>query len=261
MWIHPQVVASNRKACGSDSSSERFARVRGPEFPAERSPDGVGGARCASAAAESVVARLDHLVDDRQPLGERQERGLHRVHREPLQLVPAVAESLARARSSRWSSSSRDISRLSVLTVTRNFSAASSPIGCSAIDVDRPGLHVGRRRHLQRDPLVPDVGGQPAQLAVPSRATVMSSTIRTPWPSRSAPHHCSASQIDGRPNASPAWMVKCAFSRRRYSNASRCRVGGNPASAPAMSNPATPSSRKAMPARRSPGTGRRAASR
>ena len=67
--------------------------------------------------------------------------------------------------------------------------------------------------------------------------------IRTPWPSRSAPHHCSASQIDGSPNASPAWMVKCAFSRRRYSNASRCRVGGKPASAPAMSNPATSWSR------------------
>ena len=27
-------------------------------------------------------------------------------------------------------------------------------------------------------------------------------------------------------NASPAWMVKCAFSRCRYSKASRCRVGG-----------------------------------
>ena len=54
----------------------------------------------------------------------------------------------------------------------------------------------------------------------------MSSMIRTPWPSRSAPHHWIASQIDGSPNASPAWMVKCEFSRWRYSNASRCRVGG-----------------------------------
>ena len=47
----------------------------------------------------------------------------------------------------------------------------------------------------------------------------------------------------GSPNASPAWMVKCAFSRCRYSKASRCRVGGKPASAPAMSKPTTPSSR------------------
>ena len=42
------------------------------------------------------------------------------------------------------------------------------------------------------------------------------------------PHHWIASQIEGSPNASPAWMVKWKFSRRRYSNASRCRVGGNP---------------------------------
>ncbi len=61
--------------------------------------------------------------------------------------------------------------------------------------------------------------------------------MRTPWPSRSAPHHWIASQIDGSPKASPAWMVKWAFSRWRYSKASRCRVGGKPASAPAMSKP------------------------
>ena len=42
----------------------------------------------------------------------------------------------------------------------------------------------------------------------------------------------------GSPKASPAWIVKCAFSRRRYSKASRKRVGGKPASAPAMSKPA-----------------------
>jgi hypothetical protein len=41
----------------------------------------------------------------------------------------------------------------------------------------------------------------------------MSSTIRVPWPSRSAPHHWSASQIEGRPKLSPAWMVTWKFSR------------------------------------------------
>ena len=46
----------------------------------------------------------------------------------------------------------------------------------------------------------------------PSSATVMSSMIRTPCPSRSAPHHWIACQIDGSPNASPAWMVKWKFS-------------------------------------------------
>src|ERR1700738_939752 len=38
-------------------------------------------------------------------------------------------------------------------------------------------------------------------------------------------------------------MVKRAFWSRMYSNASRCLVGGYPASAPAMSKPTTPLSR------------------
>ena len=71
----------------------------------------------------------------------------------------------------------------------------------------------------------------------------MSSAIRTPWPSRSAPQYCTASQIDGRPNPSPAWIVVWKFSRCTYWNASRCREGGQPFSAPAMSNPTTPESR------------------
>ena len=48
---------------------------------------------------------------------------------------------------------------------------------------------------------------------MPSAPTRMSSTMRTPWPSRSAPHHCSASQMDGSPNPSPAWIVMWKFSR------------------------------------------------
>ena len=55
----------------------------------------------------------------------------------------------------------------------------------------------------------------------PSGRGVMSSTIRTPCPSRSAPANWTASQIDGRPNDSPAWIVMWKFSRRMYSNASR----------------------------------------
>ena len=72
---------------------------------------------------------------------------------------------------------------------------------------------------------------------------MMSSTMRTPWPSRAAPQYCRASQIEGSPNASPAWIVEWKFSRITYWNASRCRDGGYPASAPAMSNPTTPRSR------------------
>ncbi|SLI47844.1 Uncharacterised protein [Mycobacteroides abscessus subsp. abscessus] len=72
----------------------------------------------------------------------------------------------------------------------------------------------------------------------------MSSVIRTPCPRRSQPQKASASWIDGSPKASPAWMVKCALLARMYSKASRCRVGGYPASAPAMSKPPTPRSRQ-----------------
>ena len=67
--------------------------------------------------------------------------------------------------------------------------------------------------------------------------------MRTPWPSRSAPQSCTASQIDGSPNASPAWMVMWKFSAATSWNASRWRVGGLPASLPAMSKPTTPASR------------------
>ena len=100
-----------------------------------------------------------------------------------------------------------------MLTVTRNRSRRSSPIGCSAIDGAAPvcTLEVG---HISSGiALVADVRRQPAELHRADRRPVMSSTIRTPWPSRSAPHHWIASQIDGSPNASPAWMVKWEFSR------------------------------------------------
>ena len=56
--------------------------------------------------------------------------------------------------------------------------------------------------------------------------------MRTPWPSRSAPQNWIASQIDGSPNASPAWMVMWKFSRRTASKASRWRVGGKPGLGP-----------------------------
>ncbi len=49
----------------------------------------------------------------------------------------------------------------------------------------------------------------------------MSSVIRTPCPSRSVPQYCTASQIDGSPNPSPAWMVMWKFSRWMYWKASR----------------------------------------
>ena len=70
--------------------------------------------------------------------------------------------------------------------------------------VDRAGLHIAARAHLERNPLVPQQRCQPTEGSAPSGATEMSSTIRTPWPSRSAPQNAMASWMDGSPNASPA---------------------------------------------------------
>ncbi len=108
----------------------------------------------------------------------------------------------------------------------------------------RTGVHVRCRAHLQRHPRVADVGGEATRVrGAVGVGTSMSSTMRTPWPSRSAPQNWSASSIEGSPNASPAWIVVWKFASWTARKASRCRLGGKPASAPAMSNPTTPSSR------------------
>ncbi len=160
------------------------------------------------------------------------ERALHRVDRQPLDVAPAVAERLDQGVELRRQ---RDPAHQPVVGVD------GDPEGQVAQQADRvlldggrgAGLHVGGRAHLQRDPAVPDVAGQPAQGGArrPGQAW-MSSMIRTPWPSRSAPHHCTASQMDGRPKPSPAWMVMWKFSRATNWKASRWRLGGLPASAP-----------------------------
>ena len=73
--------------------------------------------------------------------------------------------------------------------------------------------------------------------------------MRTPWPSRSAPHHWIASQIDGSPNASPAWMVKWTFSRSQVLE--RVEVPGRRVARPR---------RRRCRSRRRPGRGSRTAS-
>ena len=117
------------------------------------------------------------------------------------------------------------ISRLSVFTVTRNRSRRSISIGCSAIDGTTPVLtfDVGHSSSGMR--VSRTYAASRPSCSLPT-GPVMSSTMRTPWPSRSAPHHCTASQIDGSPNASPAWIVVWKLARITYWNASRWRVGG-----------------------------------
>ena len=55
------------------------------------------------------------------------------------------------------------ISRLSVLTVTRNRSRFSRSIGCSARLARGAGVDVRRRAHLERHPAVADEAGQAAE--------------------------------------------------------------------------------------------------
>ena len=118
------------------------------------------------------------------------------------------------------------IRRLSVFTVTRKRSSASGPIGWSAIDGAAPTCtlddgHISSGTRVSRT----NAARRPRR-ACPSASMWMSSMIRTPWPRRSAPHTCSASAIDGRPNASPAWIVMWKSSRITRENASRWRAGG-----------------------------------
>src|SRR6266511_696066 len=103
------------------------------------------------------------------------------------------------------------ISRLSVLTVTRKRNRRSRSMGWSAMLAVAPvctlevgHISSGTRRSRTK------AASRPSATR-PSGRSVMSSTIRTPWPSRSAPHSCSASQIEGRPKPSPAWIVKWKF--------------------------------------------------
>ena len=118
------------------------------------------------------------------------------------------------------------ISRLSVLTVTRNRNRASRSNGCFSILGTAPVCtlelgHISSGIRLSRT-----MPASRPRHAVPSGSSSISSTIRTPCPNRSAPQNAMASWMDGRPNASPAWMVNRALLARMYSKASRWRDGG-----------------------------------
>ena len=188
------------------------------------------------------VLRLDHLVDDPQPFGEWREGALHRVDREPLEVVDAPTEGVGELLELRGH---RRRAHQPVVGVDRDTEAQAAEHADRVLGdrLAHAGAEVRRRAQLERDAPVAHERRQPTELLVAGRP-LMSSTMRTPWPSRSAPQNCTASQMLGRPNASPAWMVVWKFSLRTYSKASRCRVGGNPSSAPAMSKPTTPASRQ-----------------
>ena len=95
------------------------------------------------------------------------------------------------------------ISRSSVFTVTRKRRRRNRSMGWSARLATAPvwtfevgHISSGTRRSRTK------AASRPSRTD-PSGSCVMSSTRRTPWPRRSAPHHCSASQMDGSPKLSP----------------------------------------------------------
>ena len=91
------------------------------------------------------------------------------------------------------------IRRLSVLTVTRKRRSLNTLMGCSAMDAAAPvwTLDVGHSSRGMRRSRT-KAASRPS-LGVPSGPNSMSSTMRTPWPSRSVPQYCTASQMDGGP--------------------------------------------------------------
>src|SRR5215471_12894964 len=106
--------------------------------------------------------RLDHRVDDPQPLVEVAERALHRVDRQPLDVGPAITEGRDEAVELRRE---RHPAHQPVVGVHGDpeRQLAQQP---DRVLLDRrrgPGLDVRRRAHLQRDPPVPDIARQPAQ--------------------------------------------------------------------------------------------------
>src|SRR5215475_9540752 len=117
----------------------------------------------ALAAHQCGVPGLDHVVDEREPLVERKEGRLHRVHGEPLQVGPPVAERVHQGGHLRRH---RAAAHQPVVRVDRD-SEVQPPQQADRVAGDRlrrAGLHVRGRAHLQGDSLVPDVRGEPPQL-------------------------------------------------------------------------------------------------
>ena len=108
---------------------------------------------------------LDLFVDDPQPLLEWPERALHGVQCQPLDVAQVVAESL---RQLDELVGQRDIAHQPVVGVDRD------PEPQPAQQPDRvlwdrrcgPGVDIGGRAHLERDPTVAHIGRKPAQRCV-----------------------------------------------------------------------------------------------
>ena len=144
----------------------------------------------ASLAARAVAnPGLITVLMIAQPLVEVRERALHRVDREPLDVRPAVAERLRPAGANSEDRLTPLISRLSVFTVTRKVQVSQQPDRMKTRGRRRPGLQVRGRAHLQRDPPVPDIAGQPPEraCAVRGHPDVVDDRFPVAQPVRAAP--------------------------------------------------------------------------
>src|SRR6478752_2146557 len=117
----------------------------------------------ATSADQHGEPRLDHLVDDRQPLVERDECRLHRVDGEPRKVGPAVAERLDEPE---HLLTHRRVAYQPVVGVDSDPEAAA----CQKIErmlgdaADGSRLHVGARAQLEWNSLVPQQRRQPTEV-------------------------------------------------------------------------------------------------
>src|SRR5439155_24518998 len=112
---------------------------------------------------KTSVARLDTRVDDRDTLVVSDERALHRVDREPLDIRESQSGD---ARQALEFVGERDIRHEPVVGVHGDAKALRDEVPDGMLRKRRysAGIHVRRGTELQRDPFVADVLGERAEL-------------------------------------------------------------------------------------------------
>src|SRR5438876_5097501 len=112
---------------------------------------------------KTSVARLDTRVDDRDTLVVSDERALHRVDREPLDIRESQSSDTRQALEF---VGERDIRHEPVVRVHSDAKALRDEVPDGMLRKRRysAGIHVRRRTELQRDPFVADVLGERSEL-------------------------------------------------------------------------------------------------
>ncbi len=128
----------------------------------QRAADGLLG-------AGERVARLDQAVDDLQPFGERGERTLHRVDRDPFEVVETPAEGVVQLAQL---AGHRRVAHQPVVGVDRDAEAQATEHADRMVGDRRAhaGVDVRRGAQLQRDAPVAHVRREEAEPLVTGRA-------------------------------------------------------------------------------------------